>query len=586
MSAQPDFLSFLSFLGRRRWQILLPTLLLLALSAIVIKALPPTFRSSATILVEEHEIPAELVGSTFSSYADQRIQVISRQVMTRANLRQVIEKYDLYRKQRKNGISDGVIERVRSNINLEILSAEVTDRRSGNKTTATIAFVLSYHGESAEQAQQVTGELVSLYLKENLKNRQQQTADTERFLGQEATRLEAQIVDIEQNLARFKERNAGWLPEQAQVNLQMRERAEIDLSESDRQITALLQRKTDLETQLAQSKPYLPAVSPTGERVLESSESLRLARLQYESLLGIYSADHPDVQRLRQQIEGLQRQLSPTNIASPQELELQRLRSELAALRERYSEEHPDVVRITSKLAELTPIANDKLSGSAIDIRQPPQADNPVYVTLRGQIASTQAEIASIRGRQNQLRLRLAEYDRRLRETPQAEREYMDITRERENATRRYQEVKAKLMEAQVAQSLEKDSKAEQFTVIEPPNLPEKPVRPNRTALALLGAALSLGVGMAIGGVREAMDKTIHSASQLAAASRTPVLASIPDFRASAASSRKISVRQALAALLAIAILVGLVHIFIAPIGSFLPTLAHKVSLRGATWTA
>jgi len=255
-------------------------------------------------------------------------------------------------------------------------------------------------------------------------------------------------------------------------------------------------------------------------------------------------------------------------------------------LRERYSEEHPDLVRIKSKLAELTPIANDKLSGSAIDMRQPPQADNPVYITLRGQIASTQAEIASIRGRQNQLRLRLAEYDRRLRETPQAEREYMDITRERENATRRYQEVKAKLMEAQVAQSLEKDRKAEQFTVIEPPNLPEKPVRPNRTALALLGAALSLGVGMAIGGVREAMDKTIHSASQLAAASRTPVLASIPDFGASAARGRKISVRQALAALLAIAILVGLVHIFIAPIGSFLPTLAHKVSLRGATWTA
>ncbi len=583
MTAQPDFLTFLSFLRRRFWQIALPAALLLALSIAVIKALPSTYRSSATILVEEHEIPTELVGSTFSSYADQRIQVISRQVMTRANLRQIIEKFDLYRKQRKNGTSEGVIERARSNIALEMLSAEVTDKRSGNKTTATIAFVLSFNGESAEQAQKVTAELVSLYLNENLRNRQQQTADAERFLGQEAARLEAQISEIEQNLARFKERNAGQLPEQSQANLQLRERAEIELLESERQITALMQRKSDVEAQLVQVKPYLPAVSATGERIVDSAERLHLARLRYDSLVGIYSPDHPDVQRLRQEIDGLQRQLDVGKIESPQEQELLRLRGELVSLRQRYSEEHPDVVKTKSKLAELSAVVGARATENALI----PQADNPVYVTLGGQLATIQLEIRGIRARQNQLREKLAEYERRLRETPQAEREYLDITRERENATRRYQEVRAKLVEAQVAKSLEQENKTEQFTVIEPANLPEKPIRPNRTALALLGAALSLGAGLAIGGIREAMDKTIQSASQLGQVLHAPVLASIPDFGKSRIRPSRVKLRHAaVAALLALALLAGLAHFSVLPLDSR-PAASEQTNVeRSAEWIA
>jgi polysaccharide biosynthesis transport protein len=574
-----DFLYFLSFLKRRKWQILVPTALMLALTAGIIKALPPTYRSTATILIEEQEIPAELVGSTFSSFADQRIQVVSRQVMTRANLKQIIEKFDLYGGRSKGNPSEGVVERVRRNINLELLSAEVTDKRSGNKTTATIAFVLSYSGESAEQAQKVTAELVSLYLSGNLKDRQQKTADTERFLRQEATRLEAQIAEIELNLARFKERNAGKLPEQAQVNLQLRERSEAEILEGDRQISALLQRKADIETQLAQVKPYVPAVSASGERVLDSSERLRLARAQYESLVGIYSAAHPDVQRLRQEIEGLQRQLSPAKIDSPQAQEAQRLRGELASLRERYSEEHPDIIKTKTRLAELASLAATSVPVAPVSVLQASPADNPVYLALRGQVSATQAEMNAIRLRQNQLRAKLADYERRLRDTPQAEREYMDITRERENATRRYQEVKAKLMEAQVAQTLEKDNKSEQFSLIEPPDLPEKPIRPNRVALALLGFALSLGGGLAYGGIREAMDRTIHDASHLAATLRSPVLASIPEFAAHGATGSTRRLRYAFTALLMLALCLVLVHWFVSPIGSLLPALTHKISV-------
>jgi polysaccharide biosynthesis transport protein len=561
-----DFLYFLSFLRRRKWQILIPTAVLLALSAAIIKSIAPAYRSSATILIESQEIPAELVRSTTSTFADQRIQVISRQVMTRANLRQIIEKFNLLSEARreKGGTSDAIVERVRRNISLELLSADTTDKRSGSKTSATIAFVLSYEGETPEQAKKVTEELVSLFLNENVKNRQQQVAEAEKFLSEEAQRLEAQIADIEQKLAGFKLRNAGQLPEQSQTNLQLRERAEGELLDAERQLSGLAQRKADLETQIAQVKPFLPAVSASGERVLDSAERLRIARTQYESLVGIYSADHPDLQRLRSEIEGLQRQLSPSQSDSALVQEAERLRGELSALRERYSDEHPDVIRVKTRLAELEALRPG--SAQLTLSTQMQQADNPAFIALRAQMGAVQTEINTLRARQRQLGGKLAQYEQRLRETPLAEREYQDITRERENATRRYQEVKAKLMEMRVAQTLEKDSKAERFSLIEPANLPEKPVRPNRLALALLGGILSLGAGLAFGGVREAMDSSVHNVEHLAAASRVPVLASIPDFSDGASGARRL--RNAFAALALIVAALAAIHVLVAPLDS------------------
>jgi polysaccharide biosynthesis transport protein len=540
-SERKDLRYFLSFLRRRKWEIVFPTAALLGLTALIISMIAPAFRSTATILIEEQEIPSELVRSTISSYADQRIQVISRQVVTRANLQQIIRKYNLYPRQPEGALPEAVIQKVRKNINLEMLSAEVTDKRSGSKTTAAIAFVLSYEGETAKQAQEVTGELVSLYLGENLKARQQQAADAARLLGEEARRLEAQITEIEKNLALFKERNAGQLPELAQVNLQLRERSEAEILETERQITGLLQRQADLETQLSLLKPHAPGVSASGERLLEPEERLRLAQAQYASLSGIYSPDHPDVQRLKREIEGLQRQVVSDRTPLDQAREIERVARELAALRQRYAEEHPDVIKLKAQLEALqNSQASSPPSVTASLESRGKRADNPAYITVRTQLASLRTELSGARARQSELRVKLLEYERRLRETPQAERQYQDITRERENATRRYQEVRAKLMEAQVAQTLERDSKAERFSVLEPPNLPERPVRPNRLALAMLGSFLAVGAGLAFAGIREALDNTIHNVDQLAAALRAPVLAAIPRVRIPKRTARKL----------------------------------------------
>ena len=197
---------------RRRKKPLLATVTILFLIAVAVAALlPSVYQSTATILIEQQEMPTDLVRSTISSYADQRIQVISQQVMTRANLMRIVEKYNLYPSYRANKTSEELLQRLSKNIKLDILKADVIDQRSGAKTTATIAFSLSYEGETPVVAQKVANELVTLFLSENLKNRQQKTAETSTFLGDEAAKLSELVSETEAKLATFKAKKYGTI---------------------------------------------------------------------------------------------------------------------------------------------------------------------------------------------------------------------------------------------------------------------------------------------------------------------------------------------------------------------------------------
>jgi len=117
------------------------------------------------------------VGSTISSFADQRIQVISQQAMSRASLKQIIEKYGLYGSDKTGRATNGMVDRLRRDIILDLVRVEVADQRNGSKVPATIAFTLSYDGESAELAQRVANELVALFLSANVRERREQVAD-------------------------------------------------------------------------------------------------------------------------------------------------------------------------------------------------------------------------------------------------------------------------------------------------------------------------------------------------------------------------------------------------------------------------
>lgn len=564
-----DFRDYLAFVTRRRQPMLLTAVLIFAISAAVAVLLPPAYRSTATILIEEQEIPPDLVRTTINSYADQRIQVISQQVMTRSNLMQVVEKYDLYPRRRKRETTEEILERMRKDIKLDVVTADVIDRRSGNRSTAAIAFTLSYDSEIPEKAQKVDNELTTLFLNENLRNRQQQVAETSTFLAEEAERISAHISEIEAKLARFKKENMGRLPELTQLNLQIRDRTEAELFDVERQLQSIEERRFFLDSQLAQIKPNSPMLSLSGERILGPEERLRTLQAQYAGLTGVYGTDHPDLVRLRGEIEALKRETGQAGDVDETFKRLQKMRTDLAGLRERYSPEHPDVVKLTRSIESLeAAMADDAAAPRPKPAIKP---ENPAWISLQSQIDSLDSEKKSMLAKKVELRTKRDQYEKRLEQTPQVEREYLDLSRDHENSVVRYRETRAKLMEAQIAQELEKNAKGERFSLIDPPQLPEKPRSPNRPAILLIGAVLAIAGGIGYGAMIEGLDGSVRNARQLLRTVQVPMLSVIPYIDNGVDRSRQRNRRLLLIAgiVAAVLLLLAAIHFFWMPLEVF-----------------
>lgn len=551
---------YLTAFKRRRAQIAAIFVVIFGIGAIVALAWPPTYRSEATILIEEQQIPAELVQSTVTSYAAQRIETISQRVMTRSNLMGIIEKYGLYVDERARETTEEVLERMRDDIKLEMISADVIDPRSGRPMPATIAFSLAFQGEQPEQVQKVANELTTLYLQENIKTRASKAQETLTFLSDEASRLNQQITDLEKRLAEFKEANAGSLPELQPLLREQIERTERELTDTATQIRSLEDRRFYLQGQLGQQDPYGADVN------LSPGARLKALRTEYASLAARYSADHPDVIRLKREIESLERETGQVNPRESLLEQIAALNTELASMREKYSPEHPDVVRVERQIAGLEATLAETPAGGGSQSRRSP--DNPAYVTLQAQLNATENEIQSLRTKRTQLEARRAEYEQRLAAMPQVESQFRTLARDLENASAKYQEIKSKQMQAQVAQQLETESKGERFTLIDPPVLPEEPIKPNRPAILFLSLVLALGAGVGYAAVAESLDSTVRGAKGVVATLQVAPLAVIPYL----ASDREITTQRrkrrliVLGALAVVLIAVGLVHVFVSPL--------------------
>jgi uncharacterized protein involved in exopolysaccharide biosynthesis len=525
----------LAMLKRQRLPMTLAFVLLMVIAVVVATTLPPVYRSTATILIKEQEIPQELVRSTVTSYADERIQVISQQVMTRATLLDMVDKYTLYGNARQRETSEEIIDRMRRDIKLTPISADVTDRRTGSQMRSTIAFSLSYDSEVAANAQKIANELTTLFLNENVKNRQQKAAETTSFLDEELARMGEHISELEKRLADFKKRNQGRLPELALVNQASSERMASDIQRLERDLQFAEERRGALLAQLADTRPNVPVSTGAGP-ALDPADRLSAQQTQLNVLLGSYNDEHPDVKRLRREIAKLQAEAGTQDDAAERESRLVALRDELAQARRRYSANHPDVARLERSVAAAETAAASAAAkasapaaaGSATSPARPRKADNPVYLALKSQIETLGAQIQSMQTERQTLRGQLTRIDARVVQAPEVEREYLEMGRDLDSSRLRFRELREKQMQAQVAEQLERGRKAERFTLLEPPIYPEKPYRPNRSIIVLMGAVLALAGALGVALLREALDGTVHTPREAVRLLQVPVLALIP----------------------------------------------------------
>ncbi len=521
-----DIRDYFNIIKRRSKFLLVPFLVISILSIVLAVVLPSVYRSIATILIEEQEIPSDLVRSTVTTFADQRIQVISQRIMTRSNLLELINKFDLYAKERKSKSEERILEKMRESIKVEPLSANVIDKRNGMPSLATIAFTLSFDNDNPALAQKVANELTSLFLKENIKSRTESAQNATLFLREEANRLREKINETQTKLAAFKEKNLNQLPQVSQLNQQELTSLNTQLLTLDSQERSLHEREFYLEGELSQIDPHSMATNASGARVYDSKDRLKLLESQFPSMQATYSATHPDVIKVKREIESLKKQTGNKTDLNKLNAELITKKAQLASSIKQYSEKHPDVLRLQKQITTLQDSLANTQGTETDQIESKP--DNPAYITLKAQLESIHAELASLAFTRSKLAQKGEDLRNNLRQAPLVEKEYIDLLQDLDNNNMRYREVSARKMEAEISQQLEVERKGERFTLIDPPQEPLEALSPNRPAIFFLGFVFAIAGGFGSVFLAEMLGATVNNEKTITHLLGVAPLASIP----------------------------------------------------------
>jgi len=528
ISSEMTLTDYFAILKRRKWSLILPACLIFITAAIVALSVPSIYKSTSTILIEEQDVPDEFVKSIVTSYAEQRLQSIHQRIVSFSTLLDIINSFNLYLELKNKWTTEEIVGKMRNDIMLKPISVDKKGRQKGNNTSGTIAFTLSYEGKDPRKVQRVANVLASLFLEENLQARERQATETSEFLENEMEKIKADLTKLGAKMAAFKTAHMNELPDLFQVNMQSLNNMENNMERLNEQLRSLKEREGYLQTQL---------VSVSSEFGVEEEK--------------------------RDQIR------------------LDELKVQLIHLTSRFSDQYPDVIKTRAEIAALENqvYTTEETSDNPGHSNDPP--DNPVYITLAAQLTSTRAEMASIK-RQIQKISEMADlYRSRIANTPMVEETYKTILNEITNTQAKYDDLMRKHMEAKVSQGLEKEQKGERFTVIDPARMPEKPYKPNRLAILLIGVVLGMGSGVGLASLKEFTDHSIRNASSLVMATSFPVLASIPEIVTREDLQKKKRKRIIMVTAVVSVIAVGLVvfHFLVMDLNVFWAKLMRKLSL-------
>lgn len=475
-----DWRDYWPLVIRRRWFLMGPFFAIGLMGFLAALVWPVRYRSDALILVEQQKVPEQYVTPNVVITLEERLQGIRQQILSRGRLQQLIEHLGLFSQERNRTSMDSLIERLRKDISIE--PGKESDR-PGEFTTLHI----SYDALNPETAQRVVSELTSLFIEENFRARSQQSESTTKFLEDELEAARQNLAGKEQQLREYKSRYLGELPEQEQTNLQS----------------------------LSSLQAQFGTVSSALDRAEQEKTYLESMQMQYRSMGPALGGG------------------DSTGGLGPAPLTLKQLRGRLAELEARYTPKFPDVVRVKKQIDELEArqrrgkAQSGEQQDSSYD--QPSAgAEEPQLAEIQSRLKANRMEIQSRKKQLDGLRRRIQQFQSRLDLTPIRQEEFSTVMRDYDNARQDYQSLLQKKNQSELATNLEKRQQGEQFWIVEPATLPEKPVQPNRAQIVLAAWFLGLVGGIGLTGFQEATDVRLRGEEDVTSCSKLPVLAAIP----------------------------------------------------------
>ncbi|MGA2170178.1 MAG: Wzz/FepE/Etk N-terminal domain-containing protein [Terracidiphilus sp.] len=464
---------YVEVLKRRFWLILYSTVLLLGLGVAVSYILPPQYVSQTLVLIEQQKVPEDYVKPVVSEDLGGRLASMKEQILSRSRIEPIIERFNLYAS--KKYTMDDRIDLTRKAIGINPIRSDQSRGTGGMP-----GFFISFKARDAHTAQQVCGEITSLFLSENLSAREQSAEGTTDFLKQQLADAKRNLDEQEAKLAAFERKNIGKLPGQESSNTNTLQALTTQLDAATQSVNRTQQDVTFLEAMVSQQTQEAPHADPvTGTSVDALKDQLKDLRKQKEALDALYTPDHPDVVAMARQIANVQAEIAQDQ-AEP-------AKGQPAAT-------HPD----------------------------PPQLQQ-----LKAQLRVAHQAVTTARQEQALVEEQVRRYESRLESSPMVEEEYKQVTRDHETALQFYNTLLTKMNESSMATALEQRQQGEQFRVMDAANLPDAPTFPNRRVFAGGGLAAGLVLGLLLAALLEYRDTSLRNERDIWAFTKLPTLAFI-----------------------------------------------------------
>jgi succinoglycan biosynthesis transport protein ExoP len=480
-----DLQQYWDVVRRRHWYFLVPLFLGWAVVWGASWLMPSVYRSGTLILVEQPTVPQQYVTPNVSDNLQDRLQSITQQILSRTRLLGIIQQLNLYSAERQRANPDQLVERMRKDIEIELV------RAPGEQLTA---FNVYYSSQDPSVAQQVTRQLTDLFISENLEVRQRASEETTKFLETQLEEARKTLADQEQKVRDFKDQHLGELPGQLQGNLQILGGLQAQLQSEDDALFSAKQQNSYLQSLIQQYR--------SSQRSTKGSEA---------SPLGLPAIDQ----------------------------QLEKLRAQLSDLQSHYTDRHPDVRKVKEQIAETEKMkaqleANLKSNAAHPQDEVPPAHDvaditagSPVS-QLQNQLEANKIEIANRERAVAELKGKINSGQAHLNQEPVREQQLSELTRGYDQSRANYDDLLKKKNESELATSMELRQQGEHFRILDPPSLPVTPFSPNRLKLCGMGLFAGLVLGAVFTAGAEMLDDRLYSEKDLKELIHADVISEIP----------------------------------------------------------
>jgi polysaccharide biosynthesis transport protein len=494
---------YLRLVAHRKWLVLGVALAVSVGTFVYSHYMPNVYTSETVILVDPQKVPDAYVKSTVTGDVRNRLSTLSQQILSATRLQRIIETLNLYPEDRKKLAREDVITHMRSDISVQVVS-------EFGASQDFQAFRIAYFGKDARLVAQVTNELASLFIEENLKAREQQATGTTEFLGNQLQETRKDLEQQEAKLKEYKLKHVGEMPEQQSADLQILGQLQSQLQLQGDALARAEQSKLVLQTMLSQSAPVIdldddqPKMPKAAVKGGEPSKQapgrtpLINDKARLAALLAHYTPDHPDVRKLKKQIEQEEARESALAAAATE----------------------PAAVAVDSSLPPPPPTPLTRAAA--------PQPVNHVNPVIQSQLSTLDAEIVKHKEESQRLSKSVLAYQAKLSAIPVREQEITQLVRDYEISKSHYSQLLGQQLSAETATQLEIRQKGEKFEVLDPGQVAERPSRPNRVLINSAGSAAGLILGILLAVGTELLGVSITSPEDISAAVNVPVLEVIP----------------------------------------------------------